>query len=54
MWSHRTCNTWLELLEDPATMQPLYERAWRVFCDSRVLSRLAWFSGLTSARHRRQ
>ena len=27
-------------------MQLLYERAWRVFCDSRVLSRLAWFSGL--------
>jgi len=27
-------------------MQPVYERAWRVFCDSRVLSRLAWFSGL--------
>ena len=36
----------VKLLEDPATMQPLYERAWRVFCDSRVLSRLAWFSGL--------
>jgi exopolysaccharide biosynthesis WecB/TagA/CpsF family protein len=35
----------VRLLEDPATMQPLYERAWRVFCDSRVLSRLAWFSG---------
>jgi N-acetylglucosaminyldiphosphoundecaprenol N-acetyl-beta-D-mannosaminyltransferase len=31
----------VRLLEDPATMQPLYERAWRVFCDSRVLSRLA-------------
>jgi exopolysaccharide biosynthesis WecB/TagA/CpsF family protein len=27
-------------------MRPLYERAWRVFCDSRVLSRLAWLSGL--------
>jgi N-acetylglucosaminyldiphosphoundecaprenol N-acetyl-beta-D-mannosaminyltransferase len=27
-------------------MQPLYERAWRVFCDSRVLSRLAWLSGV--------
>jgi exopolysaccharide biosynthesis WecB/TagA/CpsF family protein len=26
-------------------MQPLYERAWSVFCDSRVLSCLAWFSG---------
>ena len=35
----------VRLLEDPATMQPLYERAWRVFCDSRVLSRLAWFGG---------
>ena len=36
----------VRLLEDSATLQPLYERAWRVFCDSRVLSRLAWFSGL--------
>jgi exopolysaccharide biosynthesis WecB/TagA/CpsF family protein len=27
-------------------MQPLYERAWRVFCDSRVLSRLAWLNGV--------
>ncbi len=35
----------VRLLEDPATMQPLYERAWHVFCDSRVLSCLAWFSG---------
>jgi exopolysaccharide biosynthesis WecB/TagA/CpsF family protein len=35
----------VRLLEDPATMQPLYERAWRVFCDSRVLSRLAWLTG---------
>src|SRR6516165_11020585 len=35
----------VRLLEDPATMQPLYEQAWRVFCDSRVLSCLAWFSG---------
>jgi exopolysaccharide biosynthesis WecB/TagA/CpsF family protein len=35
----------VRFLEDPATMQPLYERAWRVFCDSRVLSRLAWLSG---------
>ncbi len=35
----------VKILDDPATMQPLYERAWRVFCDSRVLSRLAWFSG---------
>jgi N-acetylglucosaminyldiphosphoundecaprenol N-acetyl-beta-D-mannosaminyltransferase len=36
----------VRLLEDPATMQPLYERAWRVHCDSRVLSRLAWFRGV--------
>lgn len=36
----------VRLLEDPAIMQPLYERAWRVFCDSRVLSRLAWFCGV--------
>jgi len=35
----------VRLLEDPATMRPLYERAWRVFCDSRVLSCLAWVSG---------
>jgi N-acetylglucosaminyldiphosphoundecaprenol N-acetyl-beta-D-mannosaminyltransferase len=35
----------VRLLEDPATMRPLYERAWRVFCDSRVLSRLARVSG---------
>ncbi len=44
----------VRLLEDPATMQPLYERAWRVFCDSRVLSRLAWFSGLRLPVHHRQ
>jgi exopolysaccharide biosynthesis WecB/TagA/CpsF family protein len=36
----------VRLLEDATTMRPLYERAWRVFCDSRVLSRLAWFGGL--------
>jgi N-acetylglucosaminyldiphosphoundecaprenol N-acetyl-beta-D-mannosaminyltransferase len=36
----------VRLLEDPATMRPLYERAWRVFCDSRVLSRLARMSGV--------
>src|SRR5215469_8801091 len=35
----------VRLLENPA-LRPVYERAWRVFCDSRVLSRLAWFSGL--------
>jgi len=35
----------VRLLEDPATMRPLYDRAWRVFCDSRVLSCLAWVNG---------
>jgi N-acetylglucosaminyldiphosphoundecaprenol N-acetyl-beta-D-mannosaminyltransferase len=35
----------VRLLEESADMQPLYERAWHVFCDSRVLSCLAWFSG---------
>jgi N-acetylglucosaminyldiphosphoundecaprenol N-acetyl-beta-D-mannosaminyltransferase len=32
--------------ENSVTMQPVCERAWRVFCDSRVLSRLAWFNGV--------
>lgn len=36
----------VKLLEDPTTMRPLYEGAWRVFCDSRVLSRLARVNGL--------
>src|SRR5215510_7629182 len=36
----------VKLAEAPATVQPLYEGAWRVFCDSRVLSRLAWLKGL--------
>jgi N-acetylglucosaminyldiphosphoundecaprenol N-acetyl-beta-D-mannosaminyltransferase len=36
----------VRLLEDPVAMQPLYEKAWRVYCDSRVLSRLAWFGGV--------
>ena len=36
----------VRMLEDPATLQPLYEGAWRVFCDSRVLSRLARGSGV--------
>ena len=36
----------VKLLESPATLQPLYEGAWRVFCDSRVLSRLARLGGL--------
>jgi N-acetylglucosaminyldiphosphoundecaprenol N-acetyl-beta-D-mannosaminyltransferase len=35
----------VRLFEDPATIEPLYERAWHIFCDSRVLSYLAWFSG---------
>lgn len=35
----------VRLLENPATLRPLYERAWRVFCDSRVLSRLARLKG---------
>lgn len=35
----------VSLLENPAIMEPLYERAWHIFCDSRVLSCLAWFSG---------
>ncbi len=29
------------LLEDPAKYAPLYDKAWRVHCDSRVLARLA-------------
>jgi N-acetylglucosaminyldiphosphoundecaprenol N-acetyl-beta-D-mannosaminyltransferase len=37
----------VKLFEDPAGIRPLYERAWRVFCDSRVLSCLAWFRGQT-------
>jgi len=37
----------VKMQDDPSTMQPLYERAWRVFCDSRVLSRLARFRGRT-------
>lgn len=36
----------VRLLDDRGTLWPLYERAWRVFCDSRVLSRLARFEGL--------
>jgi len=35
----------VRLLDDPGTIQPLYDVAWRVFCDSRVLSRLARFRG---------
>jgi N-acetylglucosaminyldiphosphoundecaprenol N-acetyl-beta-D-mannosaminyltransferase len=36
----------VRLLEDPIPLRPLYEGAWRVFCDSRVLSRMARVSGL--------
>jgi N-acetylglucosaminyldiphosphoundecaprenol N-acetyl-beta-D-mannosaminyltransferase len=36
----------VRMLEDPAALRPLYEGAWRVFCDSRVLSRLARGGGL--------
>ena len=36
----------VRMLEDPDALRPLYEGAWRVFCDSRVLSRLARASGL--------
>jgi len=32
--------------DDRVTMEPLFEQAWRVFCDSRVLSRLAWLNGV--------
>jgi N-acetylglucosaminyldiphosphoundecaprenol N-acetyl-beta-D-mannosaminyltransferase len=35
----------VKMLDDPVAVRPLYERAWQVFCDSRVLSRLAWFGG---------
>jgi len=36
----------VKLAEDPAKIQPLYDGAWRVFCDSRVLRRIASWSGL--------
>lgn len=36
----------VKMFDDPATMRPQYEGAWRVFCDSRVLSRLARVIGL--------
>lgn len=36
----------VRLFDDTQTLRPLYDKAWRVFCDSRVLSRLAWFAGL--------
>jgi N-acetylglucosaminyldiphosphoundecaprenol N-acetyl-beta-D-mannosaminyltransferase len=39
----------VRILDDPATMRPLYERAWRVYCDSRVLSRLARIRGVSLA-----
>lgn len=36
----------VRLLDDPTGMRPLYENAWRVYCDSRVLSRLARLAGV--------
>jgi N-acetylglucosaminyldiphosphoundecaprenol N-acetyl-beta-D-mannosaminyltransferase len=36
----------IRMFDDPAIMRPQYEGAWRVFCDSRVLSRLARVIGL--------
>jgi N-acetylglucosaminyldiphosphoundecaprenol N-acetyl-beta-D-mannosaminyltransferase len=36
----------VRLHEDAETLQPLFEHAWRMFCDSRVLSRLARLNGL--------
>jgi N-acetylglucosaminyldiphosphoundecaprenol N-acetyl-beta-D-mannosaminyltransferase len=36
----------VRMLEDSDTLRPLYEGAWRVFCDSLVLSCLARVSGL--------
>ncbi len=36
----------VRLLEQPESLRPLYEPAWRVLCDSRVLSRLARFEGV--------
>jgi UDP-N-acetyl-D-mannosaminuronic acid transferase (WecB/TagA/CpsF family) len=39
------CTVWLDCIENPATKEPVYERTWPVFCESRVLSCLAWCSG---------
>ena len=36
----------VRLLEHPDRLRPLYQPAWRVLCDSRVLSRLARFEGV--------
>ena len=36
----------VRLSENPAVMQPLFDEAWRVFCDSRVLSRIARIRGV--------
>lgn len=36
----------VRLLGEPAAIRPLYERAWLMFCDSRVLSGLASVSGV--------
>src|SRR5215831_241622 len=35
----------VKILEDPTRIAPLYKSAWRVYCDSRVLSRLACLRG---------
>jgi N-acetylglucosaminyldiphosphoundecaprenol N-acetyl-beta-D-mannosaminyltransferase len=37
----------VKMHDNPELMRPLYEGAWRVFCDSRVLSRIARFRGQT-------
>ncbi len=37
----------VKMLDDPERIRPLYEQAWRVYCDSRVLSRLARLKGQT-------
>ena len=35
----------VKILEDPEATAPIYRSAWRVYCDSRVLSRLARLMG---------
>jgi N-acetylglucosaminyldiphosphoundecaprenol N-acetyl-beta-D-mannosaminyltransferase len=37
----------VRILDDPAAMHPLYGRAWRVYCDSRVLARFVRFNGVS-------
>lgn len=36
----------VRLAEDRAVMQPLFDSAWRIYCDSRVLARLARLTGV--------